>query len=430
MAEASSIDSLHVVVLSPSRTFTTRIESLLRDDGATCDFARDIDEAAPLLRGHTCDALIVDGASASEATVAFVEEVHEFSPWLPIVSIDAPDSRGLRPGPGLLVLAGTTDFCRRLSEEVRARRECRQSARLLRCVEDARRLGLPLGHAPLWRHAIRGIDDAIGRGGPIVLIGEPSTGRRTLARYVDELLSAGGHDDPRATLFEVDTAFDAELCAHHRTVYVPELRRLDADCLGELARLLASPNGPQVVLATTAPDVTLSRPMVSKLFERRAVSFVHVPPLRHRREDIAMLATAFLDEAAGDVAHSGFSLRAIALLQLWSWPGNLRELASVVARAWELSGGRQIGRRFLVGPGGKLPSSLQLRAQSLGYHVDSMIDAEVQDILPFEAEERRILAHALAATKGNVTQAAEALAIGRATLYRKIRHYGLRMRRD
>ena len=106
-------------------------------------------------------------------------------------------------------------------------------------------------------------------------------------------------------------------------------------------------------------------------------------------------------------------MRALSLLQLWHWPGNLAELQSVVRHAFALTGGKQVGRRHLVGPHGALPVSLQLFAQGLGDDVTSWIAGEETDILPFEVEERRILARALAASGGNVTQAAAALEIGR-----------------
>ncbi len=423
------IERLHVVLLSPSLDFTARVATQFAERGFTADIARDVDEAWPLLRSQGCDALVVDGRGASPLLLDLAAEARELAPSLSIAVVGAEAPSRLTHGTGLLLLEGDDDLIRlvdAVAEEVFAGRECRQSARLLRCVEDARHLGRPLGHAPMFCHALRSLDEAIERDAPIVLIGEPATGRRTLARYVHDVTTASVGAAGESSFCVVDTAVDATFLSTKRTIYVPELQRLGAACIAELGRLLEMERCPRIVMATSGEESELEE----RLFAGRKLSFVQVPPLRSRREDIAMLATAFLEDLAQDVPHQGFSLRAIALLQLWSWPGNLRELQQVVAAAWKLCGGRQIGRRCLIGPGGKLPASLQLKAQSLGSHVDTMIEAELHDILPFEAEERRILAHALAATKGNVSKAAEALEIGRATLYRKIRHYGLRTRRD
>jgi DNA-binding NtrC family response regulator len=108
------------------------------------------------------------------------------------------------------------------------------------------------------------------------------------------------------------------------------------------------------------------------------------------------------------------------------WPGNVAQLENVVRRAFLQAGGAAIDERHLSLPAlavapvvGTAPST----AKATDGDADEEVDAE--SIVPFEEEERRILARALRATGGKVRPAAQLLGIGRATLYRKIQQFGL-----
>lgn len=418
-----SPERLHVVLMA--RSHDSAIDAAAVLEGVDVDIALDADQAAPLLRMGNRDALLADLDGMSERELEFLNHARELSPWLPILCFGAGDettlSQRARLAKGILALPDIDVVRRHLMPEVRLCREQRRNARLSRCVAHARELGVPLGFAPAWRRAMRTVEESLRDSRPIVLIGEASTGRRTLAQHLHSCKT-----DESESFLEVDAAFDVSALASFDTIYFRELDALGRECIHGLQSLVMGGGGPQLVLATSRSKTEFERAAATHFLREAKAEIVHVPPIRERREDIAMLATSFLDSIATDGKHQGFSLRALTLLQLWHWPGNLSELHDVVRAAHELAGSKQIGRRHLVGAGGRLPASLQLFAQSLGDEITSMITAEEGDILPFELEERSILARALVASGGNVTRAAAALEIGRATLYRKIRDYGLR----
>lgn len=432
MVELGCGERLRVVLMAPSRADAVRLEAVLLARGFDVDVALDIDEAAPLVRMGRCDAVVAELAGMPEAALDFLIELREVSPWLPVLCVeqdveqDADDRRATRRAAlletGARLVPDVAVLGRHLPDQVRLSRERRKNVRLSRSVAHARELGVPLGFAPRWRHAMRLVEDASGTRRPLVLLGEAASGRRTLARHLHEC-KAGG----TKRFLEVDAAFDVEALASFDTIYFREIDALGRECVNGLEKLVGLADGPQLVLSTTRSRSEFDRVSLVGFLEEHDAIFVEVPPLRSRREDIAMLATAFLEDAASASTHQGFTLRALALLQLWKWPGNLSELEEVVRHAHALAGAeKQIGRRHLVGAEGKLPISLQLFAQGLGDEVANLIASEETDILPFEVEEKRILARALSASGGNVTRAAAALEIGRATLYRKIRDYGLR----
>jgi DNA-binding NtrC family response regulator len=166
-----------------------------------------------------------------------------------------------------------------------------------------------------------------------------------------------------------------------------------------------------------AADVAAGR-FREDLYYRIAVVELVVPPLRERPGDIALLAREFARKYSerfglGHVMQLAPEL--ITLLEKERWPGNVRQLENTIARSVALATGRIIG------------------AQALGQ------PADVSDAVPavdtigrgptfreqVEAFERNLLANALTAATGNQSEAARKLGITRASLYDKMKKYGL-----
>jgi DNA-binding NtrC family response regulator len=123
-----------------------------------------------------------------------------------------------------------------------------------------------------------------------------------------------------------------------------------------------------------------------------------IPPLRERAADIAPLAASFCGNRAT------LAPDAIARLESYPWPGNIRELRNAIERAVVMSGGT-------IGAG-----DLELAGSPA---VPTNLWTEV------EAVERQRIVDALAAAAGNQTVAAKSLGIARTTLIRRIEHFGL-----
>lgn len=153
------------------------------------------------------------------------------------------------------------------------------------------------------------------------------------------------------------------------------------------------------------------------LFYRLSVFPVTVPPLRDRREDIPLLADHFLKEQARHAGKpiAGLSVAAMQLLLHYDWPGNVRELANVMARAVLLE-------RTDVLHADSLPQRLSPAAETRA----AAADGDRPGIRTLAAVERQALATALDISGDNITAAARGLGISRATLYRKLKKYGLR----
>lgn len=148
------------------------------------------------------------------------------------------------------------------------------------------------------------------------------------------------------------------------------------------------------------------------LFYRLNVIPVAVPPLRSRKEDIPLLAQAFLDKhaAANGSPVRGFTPVALHLLMERSWPGNVRELENLVERMVVMN-------RKTILDADDIPSA-ELTP------VEDFYGSMIQDLPSMEQLEKRYMQFVLVKTGGKKDKAAQILGINRRTLYRKEREYG------
>jgi two-component system response regulator HydG len=150
------------------------------------------------------------------------------------------------------------------------------------------------------------------------------------------------------------------------------------------------------------------------LFYRLDVVTVRLPPLRERRDDIPLLAAAFLRRLAevNDRRVSGFTPAALAALEAAPWPGNVRELLHAVERAVILARGELIDV-------GDLPEGLR-RSPGGGSSPATASTLSVPLGTPMEEVERLVIKETLRQTRGDKTLAAQILGIAPRTIYRKL----------
>jgi DNA-binding NtrC family response regulator len=140
---------------------------------------------------------------------------------------------------------------------------------------------------------------------------------------------------------------------------------------------------------------------------------IHLPTLRDRLEDLPLLAQVFLEDlnAAGGKQVGTFASETLDLLAAYRWPGNLDELAAVVAEAHEQATGP------LVMPA-DLPKRIGLATETLPRSKRTDESIVLEDFLA--RVERELIERALARAKGNKTRAAKLLGMTRPKLYRRL----------
>jgi DNA-binding NtrC family response regulator len=148
------------------------------------------------------------------------------------------------------------------------------------------------------------------------------------------------------------------------------------------------------------------------LYYRLNVVNIHVPPLRERKDDIPLLASAFLEQFAGENEKNieGIDNKASTMLFNYNWPGNIRELRNCMESAVVLC------KKHIIGPD-DLPPGVRSNEEEGVIRIElgtSMAEAE-----------KIIIRQTLKGVNNNKSRASELLGIGRKTLHRKIHDYGL-----
>jgi len=266
-----------------------------------------------------------------------------------------------------------------------------------------------VGSGPLWVKCAQAVERHLLAGEWIVLSGERGSGRRTLAKAPYKL------HHPAAHVRILDAA-------EHRT-WLPQLDEELAEMTGGLILgdidLLPAPVAEEVadalkpycegteadrmwLVATMSPGTAdMALTTLLDCFPRT----IEVPPLRHHIEDVPELVRHFIKR----LTHGGdltLSAEAMRVLRRNRWPGNVEQLSQVMRKIVSR-------RRSGVVDVADLPTE---------------IGATVRRVLtPIEAIECDAIVNALLETGGNKADAAALLGVSRATIYRKVREYGISM---
>lgn len=281
-------------------------------------------------------------------------------------------------------------------------------AKRLEGPTPARALGIAGGSAAMVRvrdQALRASRTA----NPVLVLGEPGTGRELVARAIHY---AG--PNPDGPFVPVDCAripaerFEREVLAEggllgaafRGTLFLAAVDRLDPVAQVKLARALADSR--EVRVMASGPADLAARAATGRfrpeLLARLEATRIDVPPLRDRREDVAVLVGHFLARQAPNGSPLPVEDEALRLLERHDWPGNVAELESLL--------GRYAAHRLAVE---ELPAWLK-PATSTADLKRPLADWEVEHI-------RAVLS----SVGGNKTKAAGILGIDRKTLRQKLR---------
>jgi two-component system response regulator AtoC len=271
----------------------------------------------------------------------------------------------------------------------------------------------PVGVSAAWRKLLMQAEMAAPYVQLAAIEGEHGTGKHTLARYLFSRspLAGGAFQRRDAREWLVTDADPATLSGY---TYLDRVDLLAPPgqglLLGVIKSLQDRPPGRSVLLASSQTSL---RQMAAQglllpdlAFRLTAVRFA-IPPLRQRREDIAVLAQTLLDRICTRYQQRPVLMApgTLARLLQHNWPGNVRELAAVLETALLEAVNGIIRPDDLALPSGlEAPSDLRPAMRTESLNLDAVIQHHVQYVLDLN--------------RGNKLRAARQLGISRSTLYR------------
>jgi len=327
----------------------------------------------------------------------------------------------------------------------------RENQALRRQLNDRGRFGRIIGNSAAMRALYQVLEQAAPTPASMLILGESGTGKELVAQTIHQL-------SPRAAAPFVaincaaipDTLLESEIFGHEKgaftgatdrragcfeladrgTLFLDEIAEMTPATQVKLLRVLQERKfrrlggrteqevDVRVLAATNIDPVVAIRDgkLREDLYYRLNVFSIALPPLRERKDDLALLIQAFIDEfnTRDRRTVKGVSAQAMRQLEHYEWPGNVRELRNVIERATILARGDLIEPAHLpvFGPA---PSAALPASAANGVTI-------VPGMTVDEAEQKLIMA-TLESAGGNKTRAAEMLGISLKTLHNKLNRF-------
>jgi len=336
----------------------------------------------------------------------------------------------------------------KIVERLETMREVKSLRRQLR---ESGTFGSLIGNSPEMRKIYSVVEQAAPTGASVLITGESGTGKELIAQTIHHL-------SPRASFPFVgincaaipETLLESEIFGHEKgaftgaadrrqgcfeladrgTLFLDEIGEMTPATQVKLLRVLQERKfrrlggrieqsvDVRVIAATNIdPQEAVKQSKLREdLFYRLNVFSFRLPPLRERKEDLALLTQSFINEfnQRNQKSIIGVDQPTMRMIEHYAWPGNVRELRNVIERATILSPGPFIEPKHL-------PPSLA--EEPAPQHQPQVALAPG---ITVEEAERRLILMTLEHTRDNKTRAAEILGISLKTLHNKLNKLRLR----
>ena len=469
--EADRLPQLRILVVDDDSPVRNACSEIAKSLGYATQSAESVPSARLALANNSVDILLLDLKLPGGGGLALLEDLRTQHPQTIVVIMTAFASvdsavESMRIGAGdYLSKPFTLEELSTTLERAAQRRAYDVDARLLReRLRASTGLGNLIGNSPAMEKLYRILSKVASTIHPALILGESGTGKELVAQSIH----SNGPNNFKPFI-PVDcgsllpAAIESELFGHVKggstgatraktgllasadgaTVYLDEIAELPIDLQNRLLRALQEkqvrPIGSDQPVPLTArvlasstrdlPALVESGRFRKDLYFRLNVVNLRIPPLRERKDDIPLLAAHILERLRNEDAHPyTFADDALSLLMEYDWPGNVRELEHAIERACALSSGPVLHL-------GDFPTQMQdfqfqaqqALKQASGQQADGNLaaSADFSTVLSIADLEKQAILSTIAQLNGDKLTAARLLGIGKTTLYRKLKEYGI-----
>jgi len=459
-----------ILITDDDKQICTVLSDLLKKEKFETLTAYEGETALSLLRSKAPDLILVDLMLPGMDGMEVLRQVKDLDPELPVVFITAhADTRGAVKA----IKAGAHDYLSKPFDNNEVLRVVHRALAERKLKLRVRQLSTQVGEVPL--KGKMGPSDAVARlisevnrvaesDFTVIIVGETGSGKEVIARAIHEASPRS-----RGPFIPVDcgaipeTLLESELFGHEKgaftgaetqkpgrfevanggTLFLDEISNMPLASQAKLLRVLQEKKVYRVggtkpltinvrLLVASNQDLhelALSGSFRRDLFYRLNEFTIAIPPLRDRKEDIPYLAKRFLDQANLELNKqiNGFSESALNVLFNYNWPGNVRQLRSIIRRA-ALLADSIIGEKHLELKRVDVPGmAFTPKVQGTPWKNLSLKKILQQSIA---AVEREVLSEVLKTTGGNKARAARLLQIDYKTIHEKVKKLGIHVDKD
>ena len=456
---------LHLLVVDSDTAVRSACAEIAASLGYAVESTGDLGQARSQLRGHAADILLVNLPAGNNQGLELVSEVKLLYPQTSVIAMTASGSvnaavEAMRCGAcDYLTKPFAMDELSTVLDRAAANLTTDTASRQLReRMRLSQGLGAMIGRSAEMEKLYRILSKVAQSTHPVLILGESGTGKELVARtihaygpnsqkpflpvdcgsLVPSLIESELFGYVKGAFTGANRSKDGLLvAAEGGTVFLDEIGELSLDLQAKLLRALQErevrpvgsthrvPIKARIVAATNRnlAEMVEKGTFRKDLFYRLNVVNLRLPSLRDRREDIPLLAAHFLDRISREHG-TKFTLsdEALRTMMRHDWPGYVRELENSVERACALSSGPILHL-------GDLPTGLQnqgLEARhSAAAATEQTGEAGVPEVRTLADLEREAILGAIRTLHGDKLQAAKLLGIGKTTLYRKLKEYGI-----
>ncbi len=442
-----------ILMIDDEQALLKLSSSILRREGFAVETRSDAREALALLQDESFDIILLDLRMPEMSGLDFLrhfnvrarpEEVLILTAHADVQSAVETVKLGAY---GYLAKPFNAEEILNHISKIRELQKLRAENERLRQAQGAG-LGM-VGETEPMRHIYRMVQDVASTPLPVLICGESGTGKELVAAAIHRASDRAARPFVRCNCAALNPGvLESELFGHVKgaftsavrdrkgrfmeanggTLFLDEIGDMEVGLQTRLLRVLQEGEFEQVgstqthqvdVRVLSATNQNLNRAMASgkfreDLFYRLNAVTIEVPPLRQRKADIPLLCQAFIDKMSErlNTQVQRVGAQALARLESHDWPGNVRELENAILRAMALAKGEEIALA-------DLPANVTERIAEETPEEEALFhDAR-------EQFEEQFIRNALAATRGNISQAAERIQLGRRNLQRKIKQFDI-----
>ena len=443
-----------ILAVDDDPTFLSHITSLLHLENYQVDTVTDPRKVMPMLTETAYQCILLDVKMPGLDGMTLLEKIKQQYPHIPVVMISGQSTLAIAVDS---IKIGAFDFIEKGGDTDRLLITIKNAVDRFNWQQERSRLLQELmeqyqmiGQSPAIQKIFHQIETVAPTDAKVLITGESGTGKELVARAIHLRSNRASQPYIKVNCAAIpETLIESTFFGHRKgsftgayrdqtgkfeeanggTLFLDEIGELPLTAQAKLLNVLQEGEIEKIgfqrpqkvdvrVIAATNKDL---QQMIREgkfredLFHRLNIIHIHLPPLRERKEDIPLLTDFFLKQLSEtyNKAIQGIAPAALQLMMQHDWPGNIRMLRHVLEKAVIFS------------------NSPTISAEEIALALEISSDAEKPTPLTtnlatyLENMERQFIYYTMIITGGNKVRAAKLLGIDRATLWRKLKRFGL-----